>query len=105
MTMSLPDAMNIIPNVANRRRAWYSPAGTSSRSTQIVDTRIVRAETIRNTNEKLSRKLSWAIIPFHDVAGTELVSDHMIPRNTAETAMPVSESVPVTFFCLGKMQS
>ncbi len=78
--------------------------GTSSRSTQTDEIKIVNAETSRKTNEKLSRRLSLAIIPFHPVAEPEL-SDHIVNKTMADKASPTSEIAPVIARCFGKNES
>jgi hypothetical protein len=57
MTRSLPDAISIIPTVANKEQRVNSPAGSCSRCTQTVEISNVRAETSRKTSVKLATQL------------------------------------------------
>src|ERR1700749_129446 len=63
ITRSLPEAISIMPTVANRSSVWNSPAGSPSHSTQIIETSIVSDATTRKTSVNERRIGSSTIMP------------------------------------------
>src|SRR5687768_11060144 len=102
-TRSFPADMSIIPKVAKSKSAWYSPAGTLSRSIQMAEIRIVTADTSRKTNEKPTRRLSCEIMPFQPDSDTPEL--HIEPNTKPEMTNPTRDNVAVAFLCSGKIVS